>query len=112
MQDCLFCKIINGDIPAQKLYEDEQVIAIKDINPKAKVHFLVMPKQHISSVSEITGNDEQLIGHMINVGKIVAKEQGLKGWKMLFNVEKAGGQVIFHVHLHVLGGGQIKLQEC
>ncbi len=112
MTDCIFCKIINGEIPSKKVYEDEQVVAIEDINPKAPVHILILPKKHISSIAEMEKEDENLIGHMIYIGKKVAQEAGLKGWKMLFNVEKEGGQIVFHVHLHILGGGYVNLKEC
>lgn len=109
MNDCIFCKIIGGEIPSKKLYEDEEIIAFDDINPKAPVHFLVVPKKHIGSISEMSDDDEKLIGKVINVGQKIAKEKGLKGWKMLFNVNKEGGQVVFHVHLHILGGGKMDL---
>ncbi|MCT4591872.1 MAG: histidine triad nucleotide-binding protein [Candidatus Gracilibacteria bacterium] len=112
MQDCIFCKIVRGDIPSKKFYEDEQVVAFHDINPCAKTHFLVVPKKHIRSMADIEESDRDLIGHMMFMGQKLAKEQGLKGWKMLFNVEKEGGQVVFHIHLHVLGGGVISLDEC
>lgn len=109
MNNCIFCKIITGEIPSKKLYEDESVVAFDDINPKAPIHFLVVPKKHIPSVSDINENDEKIVGKLINIGKKVAKEKGLKGWKMLFNVNKEGGQVVFHIHLHVLGGGKMDL---
>lgn len=109
MSDCVFCKIIAGTIPAQKVYEDEDLIVIKDINPKAPVHLLVVPKKHLESVNKMTQEDVPLLGKMIFAGKKAAVDAGLRGWKMLFNVGKEGGQVVFHLHLHVLGGGKIDL---
>ncbi len=111
-QGCIFCGIIAGAISSSKVYEDDQVVVINDINPKAKVHLLILPKRHIDSVSELRDLDEQLMGHMIFVAKKVADEQNLKGYKLLLNVNKEGGQVVFHIHMHLLGGGPIKLSEC
>jgi len=110
--DCVFCGIVAGAIASSKVYEDDQVIVINDINPKAKVHMLILPKHHISSVSEIEEIDAPLMGHMIMVAKKIADEAGLKGYKLLINVNKEGGQVVFHVHMHLLGGRHIHIAEC
>ncbi len=110
--ECIFCKIVAGEIPADKVYEDDRVIAFHDIHPKAPVHILVIPKKHIPSLAELESSDEPLVGHMAQVAKQVATEQGLKGYKVLFNVNKEGGQVVFHLHMHVLGGGKIDLAHC
>ncbi len=110
--DCIFCKIVAGNIPANKVYEDDQVLAFHDINPKAKIHILIIPKKHLASLTEMTDADEMLVGHMAHVSKKIAAEHGLAGYKTLFNVNKEGGQVVFHLHMHLLGGGKIDLAHC
>ncbi len=104
--DCLFCKIINREIPTEFLYEDENYVVFKDINPAAPVHLLLIPKKHIRSMNDITSKDETLISGLFLIAKDMAKTQGVNesGYKLLFNVEKGGGQEIFHVHLHLIGG--------
>ncbi len=104
--DCLFCKIINREIPTEFLYEDENYVVFKDINPAAPVHLLLIPKKHIRSMNDITSEDETLISGLFMVAKDMAKKQDVNesGYKLLFNVEKGGGQEIFHVHLHLMGG--------
>ncbi len=104
--DCLFCKIINREIPTEFLYEDENYVVFKDINPAAPVHLLLIPKKHIRSINDITWDDEKLISGLFLIAKDMAKSQGVNesGYKLLFNVEKGGGQEIFHVHLHLIGG--------
>ncbi len=105
-EDCLFCKIIKGEIPGEFLYEDDSFVVIKDINPAAPVHLLLLPKKHIRSNNDLQKEDGKIISDLFMVAKKMAKEQGVNesGYKLLFNVEKGGGQVIFHVHLHLLGG--------
>ncbi|MBF0111431.1 MAG: histidine triad nucleotide-binding protein [Desulfamplus sp.] len=105
-EDCLFCKIVNRQIPSEFLYEDENFVVIKDINPHAPVHLLILPKRHIRSINNLETQDSELVGNMFLVAKQMAKEQGVNesGYKVGFNVEKGGGQVIFHLHLHLLGG--------
>ena len=105
-EDCLFCKIIKGEIPSEFLYEDENFVVIKDINPAAPVHLLLLPKKHIRSNNDLQKEDGKIISDLFMVAKKMAKEQGVNesGYKLLFNVEKGGGQVIFHVHLHLIGG--------
>jgi histidine triad (HIT) family protein len=110
--DCVFCGIVAGTVPSSKVYEDDQVIVINDISPKAKVHQLIIPKRHIDSISDISELDTPLMGHMIMVAKKMAEEAGLKGYKLLLNVNKEGGQMVFHIHMHLLGGGNIKIAEC
>ncbi len=104
--DCLFCKIVNREIPTEFLYEDENYVVFKDINPAAPVHLLLIPKKHIRSMNDITADDEKLISGLFSIAKEMAKAQGVNesGYKLLFNVEKGGGQEIFHVHLHLIGG--------
>ena len=105
-EDCLFCKIVKGEIPGEFLYEDDSFIVIKDINPAAPVHLLLIPKKHIRSNNDLQKEDGKIISDLFMVAKKIAKEQGVNesGYKLLFNVEKGGGQVIFHVHLHLIGG--------
>ena len=101
---CLFCDIISEKAPSEKLYEDDVCIVIKDKYPAAPVHFLVLPKEHIDSISDISEFHISLIGHLVYVAKNIAKDKKLKGYKLLWNVNKEGGQVVFHIHLHILAG--------
>jgi histidine triad (HIT) family protein len=110
MENCLFCKIINGEIPSEKVYEDEEILAFKDIHPKAPVHILVIPKKHISSAMEIEEQDEALIGKMFTVIKKLAKEFGLEnGYRIVNNCGSDGGQEVMHLHLHLLGGKKLRI---
>lgn len=106
MENCLFCKIIKGDIPSTKVYEDEEVYAFKDINPEAPVHILVVPKKHISSINEIEDEDRELIGKIFISIKKIAKEQGVEesGYRVVSNCGKDAGQTIMHLHFHILAG--------
>ncbi|RJQ14574.1 HIT domain-containing protein [Candidatus Parcubacteria bacterium] len=104
MRSCIFCKIVNNEIPSEAIFNDELVRVIKDINPKAPVHWLVVTKKHIPSIKESTKSEEILFGHIISVARDIAKKEKLLGYKLVFNVGKEGGQVIDHLHLHVLGG--------
>jgi histidine triad (HIT) family protein len=105
MSDCLFCKIVAGEIPGDKVYEDDKVIAFKDINPKAEVHLLVIPRDHIASLNELTPEHDALIAHMMRVIPQLAKSQGLDtGFRTIINTGKGGGQIIFHLHMHLMGG--------
>ena len=109
MEDCLFCKIIKGDIPSTKVYEDEFVYAFKDINPEAPVHILVVPKKHIKSMNEIEEIDENLIGKIFFAIKKIAKEQGIaeQGYRVISNCGKDAGQTVIHLHFHILGGRKL-----
>ena len=109
MNDCLFCKIIAGDIPADKVYEDDEVLAFRDIAPQAPTHILIIPKKHYSDLSEIDQQDDLLIGKMVRTGAELAAQEGLDGgYRIIFNNGPEGGQVVFHVHMHVLGGRQLR----
>ncbi len=108
--DCIFCKIVNGSIPAKKIYEDEDVIAFNDINPSARVHFLIVPKLHIESLASCEVQHQALLGKMLLLAPKLAKEQGLAGFKTLINTGKDGGQLVLHIHVHVLGGGNVPLK--
>lgn len=101
---CLFCKIVNKEIPSEILYEDDEVIAFKDIKPSAPVHYLVVPKEHIQSIGHLGGNHKEIVSQLIFTAKKLAEEAGLRGYKIVFNVGREGGQIIDHLHLHLLGG--------
>jgi len=103
--DCIFCKIVNGEIPAQKFYEDESCIAFSDINPQAPVHLLVIPRRHIASLAETTAQDAELLSRLVIAAKKLAEKQKLaKGFRIVVNTGEEGGQTVDHLHLHVLGG--------
>ena len=102
--DCLFCNIIAGTLPSETLYEDSNVRAFRDAHPKAPVHILIVPKKHIASVADLTHDDAALVGELVVAAKSVAAREGLPGYKLVVNVGRDGGQVIDHLHLHLLGG--------
>lgn len=105
MSDCLFCKIIAGDIPSSKVYEDEQIFVFKDINPKAAVHLLVIPKIHIVSLDNLKAEHQSLIAHMMLKLPELARSQGLdNGFRTIINTGPDGGQEVAHLHIHILGG--------
>jgi histidine triad (HIT) family protein len=108
MDDCIFCKIVRGEIPAQKLYEDEEFLAFHDIRPAAPVHFLIIPKVHIPSLAEVSHEHVGLLGRMLQLAPTLAAQQDLAGgFKVHINTGKDGGQEVFHLHLHVLGGKRV-----
>ncbi len=104
--DCLFCKIVNKELPSEFLYEDDDYVVFRDINPHAPVHLLLVPKRHIRSMNDIEEADRDVISGLFMIAKKMAKKEGVNesGYKLLFNVEKGGGQEIFHIHLHLIGG--------
>lgn len=103
--NCLFCKIINGDIPADKLYEDDDILAFRDIAPAAPVHFLVIPKKHIAGPGDISTEDQQIIGKMLQKGGEIARQEGVgESFRIVFNNGADAGQTVFHLHMHILGG--------
>lgn len=104
--DCLFCKMVAGEIKPDTLYEDDHVLAFRDINPQAPVHFLVVPKQHIATLNDLDEDHAELIGRMYLAAKKIANEQGIAegGYRSLINCNSGAGQTVWHVHLHVLGG--------
>ena len=106
----IFAKIINKEIPADILYEDDSVIAFRDVNPQAPVHFLVIPKKEIPTLNDIEEHDKDIIGELFLVAKKLAKKEGLekKGYRTIFNCNEDGGQTVFHIHLHVIGGRQME----
>lgn len=103
--DCIFCKIVAGSIPSKKIYEDDEVIAFHDIHPIAPVHFLIVPKAHIESLAACESEHQALLGKMLLLAPKLAAEQGLKGFRTMINTGKEGGQEVFHIHVHVFGGG-------
>ena len=106
--DCLFCKIIEKEIPSEFIYEDDKVVAFKDINPQAPVHFLIIPKEHIESADNLEENHKELVGHIYLTAKKLAEENGLEnGYRVVNNCRDDGGQTVGHIHFHVLGGRQM-----
>lgn len=106
MTDCLFCKIIAGEIPADIIYEDDDVLAFNDINPQAPTHALIIPKKHIATINDITTEDLQLVGQLFYAAKSIAADKGFaeNGYRLVFNCNKDGGQEVYHIHLHLLAG--------
>ena len=106
MSSCLFCRIVAGEIPAKKVYEDDQVIAFEDINPQAPMHVLVVPRTHVATLNDLAPEHDGLIGAMVRAGQRIAAERGhaASGFRTVFNCNAAAGQTVFHIHLHVLGG--------
>jgi histidine triad (HIT) family protein len=103
--DCIFCKIVSGQIPSTPVYEDEQTYAFADINPKAPVHILVVPRKHIDSLSHAQQSDRALLGHLMWAAAEIARHKGLaKGYRIVINNGEDGGQTVDHIHLHLLGG--------
>ena len=103
---CIFCKIVNKEIPSSIVYEDDDMLVFKDINPAADIHLLAIPKKHIETINDLTKEDEALIGKIIVKIPEIAEEQGFKekGYKIISNVGKGGGQSVFHIHFHILSG--------
>ncbi|MGA9994334.1 MAG: histidine triad nucleotide-binding protein [Pyrinomonadaceae bacterium] len=104
--DCLFCSIVAGEIPAEIIYQDELSVALRDINPQAPTHVLVVPREHMESLDDASQRDEALLGHLLRVAARIANEQGLSenGYRTVINTGAGAGQSVFHLHLHVLGG--------
>lgn len=108
MGDCIFCKIVAGDIPADKVYEDDRVVVFRDIHPKAQVHLLLVPRTHVASLDELTPEHDALMAHMLRRLPAIAREQGLtQGFRTIINTGKGGGQEVFHLHIHLLGGDRL-----
>lgn len=109
MEDCIFCKIVKGENPSTKVYEDEEILAFKSINPVAPIHILVIPKKHITSLAYLEKEDEALIGKIYTVINKIAEEQGVKekGYKVIVNCGEDGGQEVMHLHFHLLAGTKL-----
>jgi len=105
-QDCIFCKIISGDIPTEFVHQDENLVVFKDINPLAPVHLLIVPKRHIRSINDVTDADREILAELIMTARDMAKRFSVdkSGYRIFFNVEKGGGQEVFHLHMHMIGG--------
>ncbi len=109
MENCLFCKIIDGTIPSNKVYEDDEVLAFYDINPAAPIHILVIPKKHITSLAHMKKEDEAIVGKIYTVINQIAEEKGFKenGYRVIVNCGKDGGQEVMHLHFHILAGTKL-----
>ena len=108
MENCIFCKIMNGDIPSTKVYEDELCFAFKDIEPLAPTHFLVIPRKHVASAAEVEGEMEAVVGHIFGVITRLSKEMGFdKGYRVVTNCGADAGQTVHHLHFHVLAGKEL-----
>lgn len=106
MSDCLFCRIVAGTVPSTKVYEDATVVAIRDIAPRAPTHLLLLPREHLASVNELTDGHAQLVGHLFAVAAELARREGIAeaGYRIVTNVGRWGGQTIDHLHFHLMGG--------
>ncbi len=110
MNDCLFCKMVSGDITPDSVYEDDQVLAFRDLNPQAPLHVLVIPRQHISTLNELNDSNEQLAGHLLAAAAKIAAREGYadSGYRTVMNCNADGGQTVFHLHLHLLAGRKMQ----
>ena len=114
MNDCIFCKIINKEIPSTIVYEDDEILAFKDIHPVTPIHILVIPKKHITSLAELNKEDEAVVGKIYTVIKEIAKKEGIleKGFRVIVNCGEDGGQEVKHLHFHILGGEKLGIKIC
>lgn len=109
MENCIFCKIIRGEIPSAKVYEDDEILAFNDVNPVTPIHILVIPKKHINSLADMKPEDEKLVGRIYGVINKIAEDKGFKeeGFRVIVNCGKNGGQEVMHLHFHILAGKQL-----
>ncbi|MBI3988800.1 MAG: histidine triad nucleotide-binding protein [candidate division NC10 bacterium] len=114
MPECLFCRIVKGDLPSRKVYEDELTFAFDDINPKAPVHILIVPKIHLPTLVDAGPSEQELLGHLLLAANKIAKEKGIdgRGFRLVLNCNPEGGQVVYHLHIHLLGGRQMRWQPA
>ena len=112
--DCVFCQIVAGKIPSETLYQDEEVIAFRDINPLAPTHVLIIPKRHIPFLAQLTDDEMPLIGHMARVANQLAREEGVaeSGYRLVISSGEQGGQIVPHLHMHLLGGRRLSDRLC
>jgi histidine triad (HIT) family protein len=110
--DCIFCKIVAGEIPSDSVYQDEEIIAFRDINPQAPVHIVIIPRKHLASLSRLSQSDSALVGRMVAVANKLAEDEGIaeKGYRVVINCGKEGGQLVPHLHMHLVGGRQLSDQ--
>jgi histidine triad (HIT) family protein len=110
MESCLFCRILNKELPSKIAYEDDSVVAFHDISPKAPVHVLICPRKHIPTLNDVSADDAVLLAHMFQTARKLAEQFGIdqKGYRTVFNVNADGGQMVFHLHLHVMGGRKLE----
>lgn len=110
MTDCIFCKIVAGEIPSTLVYTDEMTTAFRDINPVAPTHVLIIPKKHVESINDLTAEDEALVGHLVTTAKKIAADEGIAdtGYRLIMNCGPDGGQVVYHLHLHLIGGQRMR----
>jgi len=108
--DCIFCQIVNGSLPAKIIFEDDKVVAFDDIHPKAPLHKIIIPRKHIATLNDLTEEDANLVGHMFLVAKKIASDLGIAepGYRTLINCNAGGGQVVYHLHMHLMGGRAMK----
>jgi histidine triad (HIT) family protein len=108
--DCIFCKIVAGEIPSSQVYADDLVTAFRDINPSAPTHVLIVPNRHIASVNDLKTEDESLVGHLFTIAQQIAAQEGIdaSGYRLIINSGPDGGQEVFHLHLHLLGGQRMR----
>ncbi len=108
MEDCIFCKIVEGKIPCKKVYEDDDILAFHDIHPAASVHFMIIPKRHIASLAEVNMSHQMLLGKMLALMPELARGQGcIDGWRTVINTGRVGRQEVYHLHIHVIGGKDV-----
>jgi len=112
--ECIFCRIVAGELPSDTLYQDEQIIAFRDINPLAPTHVLIIPKRHIDSLAALTDDETAIIGHMTRVANQLARQEGIamKGYRLVVSSGEDGGQVVPHLHMHLLGGRRLSDRLC
>lgn len=108
-KDCIFCKIVKGEIPTEKIYEDEHVVAFNDISPKSPTHVLVVPKRHVASLNEVKPDDMSMMPQIFSAIQTIAAKQGVTedGYRVIVNTNKSAGQEVFHIHFHIMGGRQL-----
>ncbi|UCE39940.1 MAG: histidine triad nucleotide-binding protein [Candidatus Aminicenantes bacterium] len=106
MEDCLFCKIVSKKIPAELIFEDDRIVAFNDINPQAPIHILIIPKEHFASLNDVPEEQKDLLGHILIRGRQIAQNMGIheNGYRIVLNTARDSGQVVFHIHFHLLGG--------
>ncbi len=112
--ECVFCRIVAGELPSDMLYQDEQIMAFRDINPLAPTHVLIIPKRHINSLADLSDDETQIIGHMAEVANRLARQEGVarKGYRLVVSSGEDGGQVVPHLHMHLLGGRRLSDRLC